>query len=91
MNVINNNDNNNDDDNNNNNIFRKTNYKSKHIYKTGRIRISEAVTKDQLEDKRNSERPSERLLDCNIGMEMGHESEVLERMVVVVIFAVTGQ
>jgi hypothetical protein len=74
-------------------IFGK-NRKNKYVCKTGRIRIPEAVIKYQLVGKRNSELPSERFLDCNIETGLGYEAQVLEIMVVVVmvvIFAVTGQ
>jgi hypothetical protein len=72
----------------------KKNYKTKHVCKTWRIRIPEAVARDQVAGKRNSVRPSDRNLDCNIGTRMGHEAQVLERMVVmmvVMIFVVTVQ
>jgi len=67
---------------------KKKNCKNKYVCKTGRIRILEAVIKYQLASKTNSERPSERLLDCNIETGSGYETQVLERMVVVVVVVV---
>ena len=47
--------------------------------------------KYQLAGQKNPSRPLKRSLDCNIETETEHKAKVLERMLVVVMVAVTGQ